>query len=96
MTIFAVLLPRAQSALADKIVSEFRTDALMVTDTQWLISATGTAQEISTRLGIYDAANPALIPSGEAIVFATSGYFGRAPANVWEWIKVKLEAVKIG
>jgi hypothetical protein len=31
-------------------------------------------------------------PHRVAIVFATSSYFGRAPATVWEWIKVKLES----
>jgi hypothetical protein len=94
MTIFAILMPRPQPALADKLVSEFKTDTLKVTDTQWLVSAVGTAQEISAKLGIHNPDSPTTAPVGEAIVFATSGYFGRAPTNIWEWIKVKLEAVK--
>jgi hypothetical protein len=94
MTIFAILMPRPQPALAEKLVSVFKTDTLQVSDTQWLVSAIGTAQEISVRLGIYNPDNPTAAPVGEAIVFATSGYFGRAPANIWEWIKVKLEAAK--
>jgi hypothetical protein len=94
MTIFAILMPRPQPALAAKLVSEFKTDALQVSDTQWLVSAIGTAQEISVRLGIYNPDSATTAPVGDAIVFATSGYFGRAPANIWEWIKVKLEAVK--
>lgn len=91
MTIFTVLLPRPQPALADKITSEFQTDALRISDTQWLVSGAGTAMEISKKLGIADPVHPDLPPIGEGIVFATNGYFGRAPANVWEWIKAKLE-----
>ena len=94
MTIFAILMPRPQPALAEKLESVFKTDTLKVTETQWLVSDIGTAQEISAKLGIYDPGNPTMPPVGEAIVFTTSGYFGRAPANIWEWLKVKLEAVK--
>jgi hypothetical protein len=94
MTIFAILMPRPQPALAEKLVLVFKTDTLKVTETQWLVSDIGTTQEISAKLGIYDPGSPTLSPVGEAIVFATSGYFGRAPANIWEWIKVKLEVVK--
>ena len=94
MTIFAILMPRPQPALAEKLGAVFKTDALKVTDTQWLVSAIGTAQEISMKIGVYDPDNPTAAPVGEAIVFSTSGYFGLAPANIWEWIKVRLETVK--
>ncbi|WP_158918055.1 hypothetical protein [Caulobacter sp. S45] len=91
MTIFAILMPSPQDALSKKIEDEFKTDSLKITDTQYLVSAQGTAQEICVRLGIFnsDAAVPVV---GQGIVFATSGYFGRAPANIWEWVKAKLEA----
>jgi len=92
MTIYAILLPHPQPTLAAKIVSEFGADALPVNETQWLVSANGTTQEITKRLGIFDPENQTATPTGSAIVFATSSYFGRAPTNVWEWLKVKLEA----
>jgi len=91
MTIFAVLMPSAQPTLAAKIQAVFGQDSLMVSETQWLISASGTAQEICIRLSMYDPNNPNAPGVGSGIVFATSGYFGRAPTNIWEWIKVKLE-----
>ena len=91
MTIFVVLLPTVQQPLTAKIVAEFGGNSLRINDTQWLISASGTAQEICSQLGIYDPASPNAAPVGTAIVFASSGYFGRAPTNIWEWIKVKLE-----
>jgi hypothetical protein len=92
MTIFVLMMPTPQPALAQKVQAEFNGNSLSITDTQWLISASGTAQEVSTRLGITDPTNPSAQPVGVGIVFATSGYFGRAPSNIWEWLKAKLEA----
>lgn len=96
MTIFAVLMPTPQLALATKIASEFPSNHLKITDTQWLISEASTAADVSKRLGIADPANLSAPMVGQAIVFATSGYFGRAPQNVWDWIKIKLEARAVG
>jgi hypothetical protein len=92
MAIFAVLLPIPQPALAQAITSAFPNDHLRINDTQWLISATGTTIEVSSKLGIYDAKEPERPVVGNAIVLAVSSYFGRAPATIWEWIKTKLEA----
>ena len=96
MTIFAVLLPTAQPRLVNEIKKEYPSDHLAITDTQWLISGTGTAIDVCARLKIYDAKEPAREPSGSAIVFAVSNYFGRAPQNIWDWIKAKLEATPSG
>ena len=86
MTIFALMLPTAEPRLAEKIAEVFPADHLRVSDTQWLVSSGGTTQDISAKLGISDGT------SGAAIVLAVSSYFGRAPTNIWEWMKVKLEA----
>ena len=91
MTIFAVLMPVTQPALIARITAEYGTNALQVTDTQWLVSGTGTAQDVSKKLGVYDTAQPSAASTGNAIIFATSGYFGRAPSNIWEWLRVQLE-----
>ena len=91
MTIFAILMPTAQPALAERIKSTFPSDHYHLNDTQWLISAQGTAMEITTKLGIADPNNLALQATGLAVVFATSSYYGRAPQPVWDWIKAKLE-----
>jgi hypothetical protein len=51
----------------------------------WLLSGTGTANEIATRLGI-------LPPGGPSVVILTiTNYSGRAPTTVWEWLKLKME-----
>ncbi len=55
------------------------------------LSTTGTAIDLSAKLGLYDAKNPKAVASGRAVVLATSSYFGRAPTNVWDWMKSKLE-----
>jgi hypothetical protein len=92
MTIFAVLFPSPQQRLAEVIKETYPNDFMRISDTQWLVSGTGTAIDVCTKLKIYDANDPNGQPSGLAIVFATSGYFGRAPSNIWDWIKVKLES----
>lgn len=91
MTVFAILMPSPQPALAAKIASVYQNDYLEITDTQWLVSTVGTTMEVCQKLGIYDPANPKAAATGSAVVFATSSYFGRASVSIWEWIKVKLE-----
>jgi hypothetical protein len=92
MTIFAILMPTPQSAVIAKIREIFPNDHLMVSDTQYLVSSTGTAIEVCAKLGIYDLKLPNAPSTGNAIVFATSSYFGRAPSSIWDWLKAKLEA----
>jgi hypothetical protein len=95
MTIFAILMPTPQPALAEKIKAVF-VNHYQLNDTQWLISTSGTAIEISTKLGIADPNNLAAPAMGLGIVFATSSYYGRAPQPVWDWIKAKLEGPQNG
>lgn len=53
---------------------------------RWLVVADSTAREVSNKLGI--TSDPSKISSSQ--VFATSGYFGRASSETWEWIATKL------
>ena len=92
MTIFAVLMPSPQPALAQAIAKEFPSDHLSVTDTQWLISSTKTVLDVTAQIGIYDAKNPTTAPTGIAIVVSVAAYSGRAPQTVWDWIRAKLES----
>jgi hypothetical protein len=91
MTIFAILMPSPQAAVANSIKTVFPSDFLEITPTQWLISAKGTVNEVSDKIGVTGPA-----PTGLAVIFATSSYFGRAPTTVWDWIKVKLESTPNG
>lgn len=92
MTIFAILLPAPSPALSAAIADAFGDDCLNINETQWLVSSTGTIQEVTARIGVYDFKNPDVPSKGNAIVFATTSYYGRAPVTVWDWIRAKLEA----
>ena len=87
MIVFSVISLTPSDALGEKIQAEYKANSLKLSATNWLIAADGTAKEVCDRLSISE---------GEigvsAVVFATAGYFGRAPTNIWEWIKVKREA----
>ena len=96
MAIFAILMPQPQPVLVEAIKSAFPDDYLSLSDTQWLISTTGTVVDLTAKIGIYDAKEPNKSPTGNAIVFAISSYFGRAPTSVWDWIRVKWEASSRG
>jgi hypothetical protein len=92
MTIFAILMPTPQPLLIEEIKKKFPHNYLELNDTQYLISTVGTAVELAARLGIYDAKTPAKPATGFAVILATSSYYGRGPATVWEWMKAKLES----
>jgi hypothetical protein len=71
----------ASDTLAAVIQREFPGKNFRVGVDHWLVSANGTAQEISGKLGI------ATGQIGQAVVYNVGGYFGYAPQTTWEWIK---------
>lgn len=75
--IFRAARPPQLKAAIEK---EFPDDFLEVEEGEWLVSAKLTAQEVSDRLAITDGTN------GGAIVFKMSGFYGRAPRPIWDWI----------
>jgi hypothetical protein len=91
MAVFAVLMPSPQPMVIERIRSQFPYDHLELNDTQYLISFRGTAIDLSRELGVYDPRNPSQPATGNAVVLATTSYFGRAPTTVWDWMKAKLE-----
>lgn len=96
MTIFAIMLPGPQPQVAEAIRRLFPLDHYTISETQFLVSASGTAIDVSAKLGVYDPKQPSAPSNGNAVVFATSSYFGRAPATVWDWLKAKLESTPGG
>jgi hypothetical protein len=81
MAVFAVipLDQVASGALGAAIEREFSGKHFMVAGHHWLVSANGTTQEVSGRLGITTG------HVGQAIVYNVSAYFGLAPQTTWEW-----------
>lgn len=96
MTIFAILLPAPNPPLVAAIKNAYPNDWLSLNDTQWLVSAVGTVFDVCARIGIADLSNPQKPSVGNAVVFATSSYYGRAPTLVWDWVKSKLESPQSG
>jgi hypothetical protein len=92
MTIFAILLPAPNQILADSIKAAYPDNWLALNDTQFLVSAPGTAIDVSKNIGVADPLDRQKPPIGSAIIFVTSSYYGRAPTPVWDWIKAKLES----
>jgi len=91
MTIFAILMPAPQPELEQAIENTFPKHHFKITETQWLVSSNSTAMDVVAQLGIYDVKNPEKKSNGNAIVLATSSYYGRAPSTVWDWMKSNLE-----
>jgi hypothetical protein len=48
---------------------------------EFIVSFAGTSKDLSDLLGITDGT------AGTAMVASISGYFGRAPNEMWEWLK---------
>lgn len=96
MTVFVILLPTPAPAVIEGIKTAYPNDHFSISDTQWLVSTTGTAMDVTSKIGVFDPQHPTRPTIGNAVVFSTNGYFGRAPTNIWEWIKTKLEAAPSG
>jgi hypothetical protein len=91
MTIFAVLMQVPQPNVIAQIEQHFKEEHLKISDTSYLISAAGTAADVSARLGVFDSNKPLEPPTGNAVIIAMSTYWGRAPTETWAWIRTKLE-----
>jgi hypothetical protein len=82
--VFRVLDPAKMEAALNRL---FPNDHLKVDDDEWLVSAVGTAKEISDKLGVTPGND-----IGGAMIFSMANYFGRATTEIWDWIKAKAEA----
>lgn len=74
-----------EAALEDRIARTYPTHVrLNPGPGQWLVKGSGTAKDVSDRLGI-TVGKPDDIPN--AVVFTVSGFWGREPSNIWEWLE---------
>ena len=88
MTIFVVLRVQDAARMKAALAEKYPEDHLDLGNDEWLVSAKGTAKGLSDHLGV--TSDPAT--AGNAIIFSMDSYFGRASADIWEWIKAKSEA----
>jgi hypothetical protein len=93
MTIYAILPDQPDTAkLRVAIATVFKDSHFALDGTHgWFVSATGTATEVATQLGISpDGKN------GAAVIVEVASYFGRANPNLWTWIKTNWDRPKNG
>ena len=90
MNVFAVIALKGESVAAVKeaVTTAFpENNSIEAGDMGALIADSGTILSVSSKIGIPN--NPIVT---SVLVVAFTGYYGRAKAEVWEWIKTKLEA----
>lgn len=58
----------------------------------WLVKFDGTSVDLSNKLEITGQPSGVISPVGSAIVIPVSGYYGRGPTEMWEWLKARMEA----
>lgn len=84
MAVFAVIQPQSPplSVLENKVESF---PHIKVRDGFWFIQAGGTAQDVSSQLGVTSG------ETGSAIILKVSSYYGRAATDLWDWIQTHWE-----
>lgn len=85
MSIFVLFRVTKPEAVKAAVAAMFPHDHYQAADDEWVISANMTAKELSDALRITHGEN------GSGVVFKMSSYFGRAPSDLWDWIKTKSE-----
>lgn len=86
MTIFAIFRVSHPDKMRDALARVFPNNHLQVKDDEWLLSASGTARDVSDKLGVTPGND-----TGGAIIFSMANYYGRSDTQIWEWIKAKAE-----
>ncbi|MDX9676991.1 hypothetical protein [Pseudomonas zeae] len=61
-------------------------DFIKLPTSGFAVSYSGTSQELSNITGISEGT------TGTGVVAAISSYYGRAPTNIWDWIKSRWES----
>lgn len=93
MAIFAITLqPGPNGEQLPKSITDAvgETNVLQISDGTWLVAAQGTAQDLSTRIGITEG------HAGSAVVLEVASYYGRANPAIWSWIKANWEGAPLG
>jgi len=85
MSIFVIFRTQNPEKIAEALNEQLPDDHLLLQHGEFLVSTSGTAKELSDRLKISDGTN------GAAMVFSMANYFGRAPTDIWDWVKTKAE-----
>ena len=85
MAIFAVFRVHNPAKMAAAIERAFPEDYFKVKEDEWIVSAKGTAKDVSDLLDVSNG------DTGPAIIFKMANYYGRATTEIWDWVKAKAE-----
>ncbi len=93
MAIFAIITqPGTNSAkLPEAVTKAFEGANYPLGNGVWLVSAVGTANDVSNKVGITPDGE-----SGTGVVVEVASYFGRANPAIWSWIKANWGGVPVG
>jgi L-ascorbate metabolism protein UlaG (beta-lactamase superfamily) len=89
----AVPLSADTSALDSAVEQRISSSAdryKLQTNSGWLIKFDGTTVELSNKIGV-TGQEKGVAPLGSVIFVPVSGYYGRGPNDMWEWLKTRLE-----
>ncbi len=93
MTVFIVCRVTYPDKMKFAAESNFPDNHLAIGHGEWLISTKGSAREVSDKLEVTNVAAGTPSIAGSAIIFSVENYYGRASNDIWEWNKIKSEAV---
>jgi len=82
----AVLAQNNQALLAQAIQTHYAADSYALAAGQWLVVTTDAPKELCDKLGITDG------KTASAVVVSFINYYGRASADIWEWLNTKMAA----
>lgn len=91
MAVFVIFRATNPDAVRAAITEKFADEFIELQSDEWLVSASVTAKELSDTLGITGGKSASL---GSAIVAKIGAYYGRAPTDVWDFIKTKSESAE--
>lgn len=90
MNVYTVIATDQVDAAASAVALNFPQDNFKVAPNVWMVAGTGTAQDISARLGM--PVTQGVGSNFSAIITLVNGYYGYAPTNIWEWLAAKQAA----
>lgn len=86
MPVFVLIPIRDEAKIKAALMRHVESKHYPLPRGEYLVSFDGTSKALSDLLGITDGSG------GSAVLASISGYFGRAPNEIWEWIKVNWDA----
>jgi hypothetical protein len=86
MAIFLITPIARPDSIIQAIKTNFPDDSYVIPSTNSVfVKFSGTSKEISDKLKISDG------ETGTGIVVPVTNYYGRAPTDIWEWLKSRME-----